>query len=112
MEEDCSGCLSFSCIACLEAQNDGLREVEQLLNRLEYAESLFPSSNAFAELYPLYNSPEIVGRVKAMCLWYNLTKHQRFKLNMIGKFMSVLDNKQADWRLTCDDNSTGKFIAS
>lgn len=52
----------------MEAQNEALREIQGLMKRLEDAESLFPSSKAFAELYPLYNSPEFVGRVSLKLL--------------------------------------------
>ncbi|KAJ8933736.1 hypothetical protein NQ314_013829, partial [Rhamnusium bicolor] len=106
VEDDCSGCLSIYCISCLEAQNDALRDIENLLKRLEDAESLFPSSKAFAELYPLYCSPEIVGRVKAMCLWYNLTKNQRLKLNILGRLFTLLENKAGNWPLLGDDMSS------
>lgn len=34
------------------------------MERLEYAESLFPSSRAFAAQYPLYKSTEFTNRVK------------------------------------------------
>lgn len=97
MEDDCSGCLSMYCHPCIESQNDALRDVEELMKRLEAAESLFPSSKAFSELYPLYNSPEFVGRVKAMCLWYNVTKHQRLKLVILGRLLSLLENRYYQW---------------
>lgn len=91
----------------MESQNEALRDVEALLKRLEEAESLFPSSQAFAELYPLYSSPEIVGRVKAMCLWYNMTKHQRLKMNILGRLLALLENKSLDWPILGDDMSSG-----
>jgi len=34
------------------------------MERLEYAESLFPSSRAFAVQYPLFKSAEFTNRVK------------------------------------------------
>nr|WAK98091.1 mitogen-activated protein kinase kinase kinase 4 [Colaphellus bowringi] len=107
VDEDCPGCLSVYCHACLEAQNDALRDVEKLLKRLEDAESLFPSSKAFAEIYPLYSSPEIVGRVKAMCLWYNMMKHQRLKLSILGKFLTMLECKQGCWAMPGDEINSG-----
>lgn len=64
MEDDCPGCSSVFCCSCMEAQNEALREIQGLMKRLEDAESLFPSSKAFSELYPLYNSPEFVSRVR------------------------------------------------
>ncbi|CAH1165116.1 unnamed protein product [Phyllotreta striolata] len=109
LEEDCPGCVSIYCHPCLEAQNEALGEIERLLKRLEEAERLFPSSKAFAELYPLYRSPEIVGRVRAMCQWYNMTKIQRLKLNILGRLVVLLDSKRSDWPCSSagDDNGSG-----
>ncbi|XP_049820436.1 mitogen-activated protein kinase kinase kinase 4 isoform X2 [Aethina tumida] len=98
-EDFCCGCLSMYCMSCFEAQNDALRQVEGLSRRLEEAENLFPSNKAFAELYPLYNSPEFVGRVKAISLWYNMTKHQRLKLAILNKLVSSLDSRRSMWPL-------------
>ncbi|KAJ8934430.1 hypothetical protein NQ318_017131 [Aromia moschata] len=106
VEDDCEGCLAASCLSCIEAQNEALRDIEHLLKRLEDAESLFPSSSAFAELYPLYSSAEIVGRVKAMCLWYNMTRHQRLKLNILGRLLALMENKHGNWPLLGDDASS------
>ncbi|XP_057666250.1 mitogen-activated protein kinase kinase kinase 4 [Diorhabda carinulata] len=97
VEEECIGCGSLWCGSCMEAQNDALKDIEKLLKRLEDAERLFPSSNSFAELYPLYRSPEIVGKVNVMCQWYNITKQQRLKLNILGRLMVLLESKQSDW---------------
>lgn len=112
MEDDCPGCLSMYCHPCMEAQNDALRDVEELMKRLEFAESLFPSSKAFSELYPLYNSPEFVGRVKAMCLWYNMTKHQRLKLVILGRLLSLLENQYYQWPLPVSDLSDRSSVDS
>lgn len=91
VEDGCDGCLSMHCHACMEAQNKGLKDVEKLMNRLEAVEALFPSSKAFAEMYPIYNSVEFMGRVKAMCLWYNMTKHQLLKLVILGRLLTLED---------------------
>ncbi|XP_015588331.1 mitogen-activated protein kinase kinase kinase 4 isoform X2 [Cephus cinctus] len=83
----CPGCLSMFCRACIRSQSEALKQVEGLLGRLETAEGLYPSSQAFAANYPLYKSPEFTDRVKAMCLWYNMTKHHRLKLLILGKLL-------------------------
>lgn len=111
MEDDCSGCLSMYCHPCMEAQNDALRDVEELMKRLEAAELLFPSSRAFANSYELYNNPEFVGRVKAMCLWYNMTKHQRLKLVILGRLLS-LENKFYQWPLPVAELSDRSSVDS
>lgn len=90
----CTGCLSMYCRGCVRAQGEALRQVEGLLARLEAAEALYPSSQAFAGHYPLYKSPEFTGRVKAMCLWYNMTKHHRLKLQILGKLLMMLHTKK------------------
>ncbi|XP_012283041.1 mitogen-activated protein kinase kinase kinase 4 isoform X2 [Orussus abietinus] len=90
----CPGCLSMFCRACSRAQSEALKQVEGLLARLEAAEVLYPSSHAFATHYPLYKSPEFTDRVKAMCLWYNMTKHHRLKLLILGKLLMLLHTKK------------------
>ncbi|XP_050436636.1 mitogen-activated protein kinase kinase kinase 4 isoform X2 [Adelges cooleyi] len=84
---DRSGCLKLFCSRCIEQQNMALRQVEQLMERLEYVESLFPSSRAFAAHYPLYKSSDFTNRVKAMCVWYNITKRQRLMLLILGRHL-------------------------
>lgn len=103
---DCPGCLSMYCEACMQAQNDALKDIEEILLQLEAAESLFPSSKAFGELFPLYTSAEFVGRVKAMCLWYNMTRHHRLKLVIIGKLLALLENKDFQWPMQESVDST------
>lgn len=85
----CPGCLSMYCRACARAQGEALQQVEGLLARLEAAEALYPSSQALAAHYPLYKSSEFTGRVKAMCLWYNMTKHHRLKLQILGRLLMI-----------------------
>lgn len=84
-EDDPCNCATMFCPMCLEQQNTALHEVGSLLSRLEEAEALYPSSKAFAVQYPLYLSDQFIARVKAMCLWYNMTKHHRLKLVILGK---------------------------
>ena len=96
----CGGCLSMYCRDCIRAQSEALKQVENLLTRLEAAEALFPSSQAFSLQYPLYKSLEFSGRVKAMCLWYNMTKHHRLKLIILGRLLTLLNKSKKQ-----DDNS-------
>ncbi|XP_014469834.1 PREDICTED: mitogen-activated protein kinase kinase kinase 4 isoform X2 [Dinoponera quadriceps] len=90
----CPGCLSMFCRACTRAQGEALQQVEGLLGRLEAAEALYPSSQAFAANYPLYKSAEFTDRVKAMCLWYNMTKHHRLKVQILGRLLMMLHSKK------------------
>ena len=80
------------CKDCLESQTIALKQIESLLTRLESAEGLFPSSKAMGLHFSLYKSAEFVGRVKAMCLWYNVTRHHRLKLLILGKVLAKYNN--------------------
>uniref|UniRef100_A0A8D8FF39 Mitogen-activated protein kinase kinase kinase 4 n=2 Tax=Culex pipiens TaxID=7175 RepID=A0A8D8FF39_CULPI len=90
----CFGCLSMYCKDCLEIQTIALKQVEDLLLRLESKESLFPSSKAMGAAYPIYQSEAFVGRVKAMCLWYNMTKQHRLTLLILGKLLARLQGNK------------------
>lgn len=93
----CTGCLSMYCQYCLGEQSRALKQVEILLTRLEAAESLYPSSKAFGDYYPMYRDSSFVARVKAMCLWYNITRHHRLKLLILGKLLTRLQGKKFQW---------------
>ncbi|XP_029172892.1 mitogen-activated protein kinase kinase kinase 4 isoform X2 [Nylanderia fulva] len=92
----CPGCLSMYCRACAREQGEALQQVEGLLARLEAAEALYPSRQAFAANYPLYKSAKFTDRVKAMCLWYNMTKHHRFKLQILGRLLMMMHKKKQE----------------
>lgn len=100
------------CQYCMESQNEALREVEVLLSRLEAAEALYSSSKTFAMYFPLCKSEQFVGRVKAMCLWYNMTKHHRLKLLILGRLLMFLQNKHYRWPITSASTSVSSGIHS
>lgn len=97
----CRDCYSLYCKYCQQQQVIALREVEELLTRLEAAESLYPSSQSMASHHPIYRCESFVGRVKAMCLWYNITKHQQLKLLMVGKLFRKYENVEFSQLLVC-----------
>ncbi|XP_064549547.1 mitogen-activated protein kinase kinase kinase 4 isoform X2 [Drosophila montana] len=93
----CQGCMSLYCKDCMERQELALREVEDLLTRLEAAEALYPSSQAMGALHPIYKSQSFVGRIKAMCLWYNITKQNKLKLSILGRILARLQDEKFSW---------------
>ncbi|XP_071455786.1 mitogen-activated protein kinase kinase kinase 4 [Hetaerina americana] len=103
--DDCPGCYSMYCKVCMANQNCALGEVESILHRLGHAESLYPSSKAFAMDYPLYRSQEFIMRIKAMCLWYNMTRHHLLKIIILGKLLLQFKSKKQTWPLDYRDGS-------
>lgn len=112
LQSVCGGCLSMYCRQCLDQQSRALKQIEVLLTKLEAAESLYPSTKAFGQHYPLYKSPSFVGRVKAMCLWYNITRHHRLKLLILGKLLARLQGKQFKWPLVSSTNPSESSASS
>ncbi|XP_058813775.1 mitogen-activated protein kinase kinase kinase 4 [Topomyia yanbarensis] len=112
IREFCFGCLSMYCKDCLEIQTIALKQVEDLLLRLESKESLFPSSKAMGMAFPLYQSEAFVGKVKAMCLWYNMTKQHRLTLLILGKLLARLqgNKKPYHWPIMETDSSTSSSV--
>lgn len=110
--QSCPGCMSLYCKSCSEQQALALKEVEELLVRLETVEALYPSSQAMASLHPIYKSQKFIGTVKAMCLWYNITKQHRLKLMILGKILARLKGKKFVWpvqtSVTDTSSSSGK----
>ncbi|KAG8232699.1 hypothetical protein J437_LFUL014717, partial [Ladona fulva] len=104
--EDCPGCYSMYCKVCLANQNAALAEVESFLQRLGHAESLYPSSKAFSLDYPLYLSQEFIMRIKAMCLWYNMTRNHLLKIIILGKLLLQYKFKKHFWPLDFRDGSS------
>src|SRR4051812_13272551 len=106
----CFGCLSMYCKDCLDAQTTALRQVESLLTRLEAAEDLFPSNKAMGAHFHLYNSSEFINRIKTMCLWYNLTRHHRLNLVILGKVLAKLQGKEYKWPMVESDSSGSSSV--
>lgn len=94
------------CKDCLDAQTTALRQVESLLTRLESAEDLFPSNNAMGSHFPVYKSTEFINRIKALNLWYNLTRHHRLNLIILGKVLARLQGKEYKWPLVVESDSS------
>lgn len=40
-----------------------------------------------------------------MCLWYNMTKHQRLKLVILGRLLALLEDKYFHWPMPVTDSN-------
>ncbi|CAL4229454.1 unnamed protein product, partial [Meganyctiphanes norvegica] len=96
-DDGCTGCLSIWCSICQEKQTMALIQVEELLKKIEYVESLFSSTKKIIALYPEWNDPEFVGRYKALCVWYNATVQLRMKIETLGRLLGNMTNALIPW---------------
>ncbi|XP_065371701.1 mitogen-activated protein kinase kinase kinase 4 isoform X1 [Calliphora vicina] len=116
-QKSCTSCLSLYCKDCVDQQEIAMKEVEELLTRLEAAEALYPSSQAMGAFHPIYKSESFVGRIKTMCLWYNITKQAKLKLTILGKILARLQGERFSWPVqtsytAATDTSSGNSTAS
>lgn len=99
------------CKDCLDSQTIALRQVESLLTRLEAAEDLFPSNKSMGGYFPIYQSFEFINRIKALNQWYNITRHHRLKLMILGKVLAKLQGKEYKWPLVeAESGSSGSSV--
>ncbi|XP_042228698.1 mitogen-activated protein kinase kinase kinase 4-like isoform X2 [Homarus americanus] len=96
-EDDCVGCLSIWCKGCQDKQTECLIQVASLLKRLDYVESLFPSTKKLALHFPEWEQTEFVNRYKALCVWYNTSVQLRMKIEVLGKLLGNMTNTLIPW---------------
>lgn len=96
-DDDCEGCLSIWCVPCKENQTKALQQVASVLKKLDYVESLFPSTPKLALHHPEWEHPNFVSRYKALCVWYNTTVQLRMKVEVLGKLLGNMTNTLIPW---------------
>lgn len=82
---------------CALNQSKALYEISTLLKELENVEELYPSGRLLSLEYPLYGSTAFTDRIKAMCLWYNVTCLLQLKIDIIGHMLVSLGSKGLPW---------------
>ena len=81
----------------VDQQQEAVKQVHALLQKLDRCEQLFPTSCAFAQEFPLYQDPYFVRRLEALYLWLNITQDLCQKLKLLGKVLNVQSVQCSDW---------------
>uniref|UniRef100_A0A0A9W7V4 Mitogen-activated protein kinase kinase kinase 4 n=3 Tax=Lygus hesperus TaxID=30085 RepID=A0A0A9W7V4_LYGHE len=105
-DQPCSGCYWFFCPFCLESANKAIDQIKSLTDKLDEVEELFPSTKAFGNQFAVYKSNEFVGKLNAMFIWYNIMRHLRLKILILGKQLVAYAQEKAD-RSDTDSSSPG-----
>ncbi len=71
----------------VQVVNLALERVAALLQRLDGAEQYYASGKMFRIDHPVVGSAEFHTRVKCLCMWFNLTKQLRDKINVLGNVL-------------------------
>ena len=80
-----------------DQQQEAIKQVHALLQKLDRCEQLFPTSCAFAQEYELYQDPVFVKRLESLYLWLNITQDLCEKLKLLGKVLNIQNIQGADW---------------
>lgn len=96
-DDECEGCLSIWCVSCKDNQTKALMQVATLLKKLDYVESLFPSTQKLALHHPQWEQHDFISRYKALCVWYNTTVQLRMKVEVLGKLLGNMTNTLIPW---------------
>ena len=80
-----------------DQQQEAIKQVHALLQKLDRCEQLFPTSCAFAQEYELYQDPLFVKRLESLYLWLNITQDLCEKLKLLGKVLNIQNIQGADW---------------
>ena len=80
-----------------DQQQEAIKQVYALLQKLDRCEQLFPTSAAFAQEYVLYKEPLFVKRLEALYLWLNVTQDLCEKVKLLGKVLNIQNVQGADW---------------
>lgn len=90
-------CLSIWCTSCRDHQDRALRQVSSLIQRIDEAESLFPSTHKMMTLYPAWGGGEFTTRCRTLYLWYNTTLHLRQTIALLGNRLQHIAKSAIPW---------------
>ncbi|GAB1598853.1 mitogen-activated protein kinase kinase kinase 4-like isoform X1 [Argonauta hians] len=83
----------------MNSQRFALKQVSELLDKLDFCERQFPSTKALGNVYPLYNDKHFIYRVKSLCLWLSITRELSHKIRLLGSVLqqNILKRKEWPW---------------
>ena len=78
-------------------QQEAIKQVHKLLQKLDRCEQLFPTSSAFAQEFEVYKDSAFVKRLESLYLWLNITQDLCEKLKLLGKVLNIKNIQGDDW---------------
>lgn len=81
----------------ISQQREALIHVQELLNKLDVCEQLFPTSKAFAKEFEMYSDKQFTQQVKSLYLWQSITKDLCYKIKKLGLVLGAQHASDFDW---------------
>lgn len=90
-------------------QREALKYVQELLDKLDSCEKLFPTSRSFAKEYEMYKNEQFTQRVKSLYLWQSITKDLCHKIKKLGLVLGAQHASDLDWPVIESPRSSEEF---
>jgi hypothetical protein len=83
--------------ADLKQHNSVLVQLIRLMDKIEFAQSLYPTQKSLAKDHPLYASEEFQARLGTISLWLNITRDLSQKLKQMMDVMQIDRWENTPW---------------
>lgn len=108
----CSETLSRLCQSCVDKETEALEQANQLINQLEWCESLYPCTKTLSYDHPHYSSEPVNSRIKSLYLFVNITRDMRQKIYLLSKLFQINDLTAAGWPNFSSNSTTNSTAHS
>ena len=85
--------LDIWCPQRISQTEKAMMEVEEILNKIDHCEKLFPSSRILVANNEAWRDKEFKARVKVLCVWFNITVQLHKKTEQLGRALVGLGAK-------------------
>ena len=85
--------LDIWCPQRIAQTEKALTEVDDILNKIDHCEKLFPSSRILVANNEAWRDKEFKARVKVLCVWFNITTQLHKKTEQLGRALVGLGAK-------------------
>ena len=85
--------LDIWCPQRISQTEKAMSEIEEILNKIDHCEKLFPSSRILVANNEAWRDKEFKARVKVLCVWFNITVQLHKKTEQLGRALVGLGAK-------------------
>ncbi len=80
-----------------QRHREAMRQVADVLDKLESVEKLYPTLKALGRDHPLYMTEDFQMRVNSLLVWFNISKELGHKLQLMAKVLYIDHISDFEW---------------
>lgn len=81
----------------LEKHREAMRQVSDILDKLETVERLYPTLKALRLKHPIYAADDFQLRIQTLWLWLNMSRELGHKLKLMAKVLYIDHVQDLEW---------------